>query len=256
MKNVRNFLAMVLALVMVLSMAACGGTAPEETKAPTEAATEAATEEVETTEAPIPTATEEEQEMNEDIFTDSVTQKGEPAIKGKLVIWDMVDDDIDLDPKDLTEEEKDIVVCEVPVEKLKMVAFAKRAGTEVQENLEAAYNEILKADTLADLDDDMAEAAEESKMDLEKLVVRDLVDITLDPEYDAVLNEEENYIALTFELNLAEGEKLIVMTRTVEEDGEIDWEVISGDEILYNADGTVTVAFEELCPVAFVVEGN
>ena len=253
-KAVKIVLAVVLVLVLIFLLMQCSGSGSGDAE-PTVAETTVATEQ---TEAPIPTETEEEKEENEDAFTGSVTQKGAPALKGKLVIWDMVDEDIDLDPKDLTEEEKDIVVCEVPAEKLMMVPFAGRTGAEeeIQKNLEAAYTEILEAGTLAELTEDMKQAAEDSKMDLQKLVVRDLVDITLDEEYDAVLNEEENYIALTFELNLAEGEKLIVMTRTASEGAEAQWTAISGDEILYHEDGTVTVAFEALCPVAFVVEGR
>ena len=168
MKKLRNLLAMVLAMVMVLSLAACGGApeAPETTET-----TAAAETTVPETEAPIPSEPEETEapEMNEDIFTDSVSQKGAPAIKGKLVIWDMVDDEIDL-----LEQDKDKVVCEVPAEKLHLIPFAER--TETEKDLEDAYNEILNAATLADLDDDMTEAAQESGMDLQKLVVRDLVE--------------------------------------------------------------------------------
>ena len=244
-KTLKIVLAAVLVLVLILLLMQCTGgkTGPDDGTQATET-----TGAPETTEVPIPSETGTEPAETEEAFTPSVSQKGAPPLRGRLVIRDKVDGIIDLE-----NPEKDRVVCEVPDEKLHMLPFGDRDGAE----LEDAYREILEAGTLADLSGEMEQAALDSGMDLQKLVVRDLVDIRLDPEYNDVLNLEENYLALSFGLDLKE--KLIVMARITEEtDGgpESRWDVISGDRIRYLVDGTVTVAFEQLCPVAFVVEGS
>ena len=243
-KIVKVTLAVVIIVTMGLLLVQCGGQEqkPAEPTQPAES-TAAATEE---TEVPIPTETEddEEKEDNEDIFTPSVVQKGAPAISGKLVIWDMVDEVIDL------EGDKDEVVCEVSGEKLEIVPFADRlkVSEEVKAALEDAYTEITEAGDLTELSEAVAEAIEAAEVDVEKLVVRDLVDITLDEEYNAVLEEEDKYIVLTFTLDLEEDQPLVVLYR----DAEDGWKV--AEPMLFHDNGTVSVAFPELCPVAFVVE--
>ena len=177
--------------------------------------------------------------------TPSVAQKGVPELKGDLVIWDRVDGKVDL------LQDKDKVVKEIPADKLALVAFGSRAeaGKEVKEALENAYKQIVDAKALTELSSDLEAVLKETGLKADQLVVRDLIDITLDPEYAKILAEEPNYIALSFALGLEEGETLIVL-HNVEGD---QWETISGDSIAHGENGETVVAFDSLSPVAFVV---
>ena len=237
-----------IALFLVAALALSGCTQAAEPAETTAAAAEAATEAVEAVvvETKEAAATETPAaEKAEDAFTPSVSQKGAPAVSGELVIWDRVDEKVDL------LQDKDKAVMEVPADKLTLTAFADRAnaGEDVKTALENAYQQIVYAKSLTEVAADLEEALKETGLKAEQLVVRDLVDITLDPEYEKTLEEEPNYIALTFEMDLQEGETLIVL-HNVEGD---QWETISGENIVFTEDGKAVVAFNSLSPVAFAV---
>lgn len=103
------------------------------------------------------------------------------------------------------------------------------------------------------------EALANGEMELpvkEDYVIRDLVDISFEYEdcrcqeehghKDECLAEEEITLTITFDMDLEEDEEVIVMAYV---DGE--WGAIKSVE--NNGDGTVTCIFEDICPVAFIV---
>jgi hypothetical protein len=107
---------------------------------------------------------------------------------------------------------------------------------------------------------DVYEQLTDGEMDLPldgDYVIRELVDVSF--EYDDCRCEEshgakderlkQNGVTLTvdFDLNIGTSENLKVLVYV---DGE--WRLV--DAVTINADGTVTVVFEDICPVAFCVE--
>lgn len=106
----------------------------------------------------------------------------------------------------------------------------------------------------------------EMTLPLEKeYVIRDLVDVSYKYENcrtqeshgnkPEALKEVGKTLTITFDMDLAKDEKIIVLTyienpkaRTTE--GE--W--VPAENVVNNGDGTLTVEFEDICPVAFVVE--
>lgn len=79
-------------------------------------------------------------------------------------------------------------------------------------------------------------------------IVRDLIDLSV---IDDNGNELDNVsiVEVTFDLGLSEGKEVVVMVY----DGE-QWIVV--EDIAYNSNGTVTVVFDQLGPVAFCVEDD
>ena len=87
-------------------------------------------------------------------------------------------------------------------------------------------------------------------------VIRDLIDISFKYEdcrqkqehgsKDEIVARENTLLTLDLDLDIAENEKMAVYTYV---DGE--WVEIPG--VVNNGNGTVTGAFENICPVAFVV---
>ena len=83
----------------------------------------------------------------------------------------------------------------------------------------------------------------------EDLVVRDIVKLDVSEKMAEALKEEGNTLDITFEMELEEGQNLIVMVKGA--DGE--WIVIPAENVVVNADGTVTIGFTAVGVVAFVV---
>jgi len=86
-------------------------------------------------------------------------------------------------------------------------------------------------------------------------VIRELVDVSWaetgcvgnDHGHKQWLAEEGNTVTVTFDLGVAKGTEVIVMVY-------VDGQWIPAEKVTNNGDGTVTVVFEEICPVAFCVE--
>lgn len=79
-------------------------------------------------------------------------------------------------------------------------------------------------------------------------VIRDLLDVSLicDDGHKEKLDEPGVYLELTFELGVGPGEEVNVMVY-------VDGEWVSVPKVTNNGDGTVTVLFEDICPVVFTV---
>lgn len=103
------------------------------------------------------------------------------------------------------------------------------------------------------------EAIAKGEMDLplnKEYVIRDLVDISFEYEdcrcieehghKDECLAEDGVTLTITFDMGVASTDEVIVMAYV---DGE--WTAIKS--VVNNGDGTVTCIFEDICPVAFVV---
>lgn len=86
-------------------------------------------------------------------------------------------------------------------------------------------------------------------------VVRDLVDVSwkkedcVEPEHGHKewLQEEDTTISVTFDMGVDEDVEVIVLVY-------IDGEWVEAESVVNNGDGTITVVFEDICPVAFCVE--
>lgn len=102
------------------------------------------------------------------------------------------------------------------------------------------------------------EELESGEMELpleEDYVVRDLIDVSwkestcIQPEHGHKewLEEEGTTLTVTFDLGVGPDEDVIVLVY-------IDGKWVEAVSVVNNGDGTVTVVFEDICPVAFCVE--
>ncbi len=135
------------------------------------------------------------------------------------------------------------------------VAEAK-TSTEIPEDareiLLQVYEELCDPDTklsevFADLNDDVKAALGEDK-DADDLVIRDLFDITGICSELKALPKDGQSIELTFDLSVAKDSLVLGMIYV---DGQ--WKQL---DLTNKGDGTVTVTFTELCPVAFLVPAS
>lgn len=88
-------------------------------------------------------------------------------------------------------------------------------------------------------------------------VIRDLVDVSFEYEdcrqieehghKDEVLAQEGTTLTVTFDLGVGPFEEVIVLVY-------LDGQWVRVENVKNNGDGTVTCEFEDICPVAFVVE--
>lgn len=192
----------------------------------------------------------------------SVTQNGTAIVpsatqKGTAIVPSAAKENTAIAEGSLVIVDKDNkTVKEVPADALTLVSFVDRAkaDADVAKTLEAAYKQLTEAKSLADVAPDFADALKETDKDLkaEDMTVLDLVDIVLKDEFAKILNEEGNRMALTFKMNIEKDETMLVL-HNFEAD---KWETIYGEDVTVNDNGTVTVVFESLSPVAFVVKAN
>lgn len=131
------------------------------------------------------------------------------------------------------------------------VAETDNASAEIRESLLSAYEQIQAADSLEAVAPDIGTVLVEltSELTVDDLVVRDLFDVTLGDEEHALL-EGGNTIDLRFQLGIG-AEDLVLCLHNL---GGEEWEVIDPSRVVNNGDGTVTVTFDSLSPVAFVVQ--
>lgn len=82
----------------------------------------------------------------------------------------------------------------------------------------------------------------------EDYVVRDLFDVSLicTDGHKEELEKEGVYLEVTFDLKVASGTDVVVMVY-------LDGQWVPVPMVTNNGDGTVTVLFEDICPVAFAV---
>jgi len=94
------------------------------------------------------------------------------------------------------------------------------------------------------------------KLPIEKdHVIRELVDVSFAENgcvgqnhgHEEWLAQENTTISVTFDMGVGKGVEVIVMVY-------INGKWVPAEKVTNNGDGTVTVVFEDICPVAFVVE--
>lgn len=184
-------------------------------------------------------------------FVPSITNKGAPEI----VIT--IDDDgnliggiYDADGNLLSKEYEDCIVITSVSDADKSKDIPKKA----KEILKDAYEELNeKGSKLSELCPELNDIVKEKfgdDYDADDLVVRDLFDVTSQCDnIDKYLNGGDNTFEITFKLPLSASE---FVTAMVYVDGE--WKVVP--KVVNNGNGTVTVSFNEICPVAFLVPGD
>ena len=182
-------------------------------------------------------------------FTPSVQQKPAPTVE---TITDATGNQVSAIIQDANGNE----VAGVTTDQMSItpVSGAANAPAEIREQLEAAYEQIQNAASVADLvpDVDVASILQTmgSSSSVEDLVVRDVFDVSVSGEAAEFLAQEGNAITIRFQLNIAPSSTLLVLHNY---EGS-NWEVIDDDKVVFNNDGSVDVTFDSLSPVAFVVD--
>jgi hypothetical protein len=97
---------------------------------------------------------------------------------------------------------------------------------------------------------DMTLPYELDNLDPAKMVIRDLIDATfLCTEHPDMLVPDGVTLELTFDIGVSKGVPVYVYTYN-----DADWNKVV--KVTNNGDGTVTVVFEHLCPIAFCVPSD
>lgn len=184
-----------------------------------------------------------------DNFTPSVEQKDSPDV---ITTTDSKGDEV---AAIITDSENKEVVG-VPVGEIIVTSVAKvsNAAEEVKEVLKAAQEQIKKVEKIEELipeqKEELTKAVEEAGLKADNLVVRDLIDVTLTGTYKDHLDTEGNTITLTFKLGIRAGQFLKVLHNY---EGD-KWEMIANDRVKIMENGDVSVTFDSLSPIAFVVD--
>lgn len=184
-------------------------------------------------------------------FVESITNKGAP----QLIIRDQING-------------KDVVgfitnpdgeqISEVYMEcfKIYSVADALNGGNipnYAKDDLKNVYEDLSKSDSkisdvCPELDDIVKKGWGKDKTP-DDLVVKDLFYIDQLCTHDLHKLENGNTVDLTFDVSIANG---LFITAMVYVDGK--W--VPVNNCVNNGDGTVTVTFSQICPVAFLVPGS
>ena len=125
--------------------------------------------------------------------------------------------------------------------------------TEARDKSTDIYQE--DRDLLLDVYRDLSDGTMKLPLENDKYVIRELVDVSwrksecVEPEHDHKpwLKQEDTTIRVKFDLGVDKTVDLIVMTY-------IDGEWTQVVDLTNNGDGTVTVEFEDICPVVFCVK--
>lgn len=131
------------------------------------------------------------------------------------------------------------------------VAKTDEAPADVSQQLNAAYEQIKAAATLDKLVPNIADALDKlpGKPAVSDLVVRDLFDVKLGDAEKALLKDGA-YVDIRFKVSLAKDDVIVCLHNV----GGTEWEVIDPSKVVNNGDGTVTVSFNSLSPIAFAVQ--
>lgn len=175
-------------------------------------------------------------------LTPSATAKPAPTVKGKT------NDNGETVFAEIKKADGSVVQI---TESIAVTALSETANApaEVATALNEAYEEISAAEDVPTIATDIMEVAPGvfgSNVKAEDLVVRDLFDLSV-PE-DAV-PKDGSTLTITFENS--SNDPLLVIIKCSDK-----WTTIPSENVVNNGDGTVTVTFSELCPIAFVVKGE
>ncbi len=117
------------------------------------------------------------------------------------------------------------------------------SSTQIPEDARQELLDVYKGLT----DGSMTLPYEEDNLDAEDMVVRDLIDASwLCEDHPAMIEPEGVTVELTFDVGVSNGVPVYVYVY-------VDGVWVKAVDVENNGDGTVTVEFEKLCPIAFCV---
>lgn len=181
-------------------------------------------------------------------FTPSVERKEAPKVAA-------VQDEAGQQVAGLIRDARGEAVISVPTGELIVTPVSKvdQAQEEIKNPLSQAYAQIQAARALTELAPSLEQIlpSYDSEVSVADLVVRDVFDVSVSGTFADYLAVEGNTITIRFDLNLTPSALLLVLHNH----SGSDWEIISKDRVVRNADGSVDVTFDSLSPVAFVVDG-
>lgn len=165
-------------------------------------------------------------------FVPSISYKDHPEVDSKI---DLVED-------------AGKTVADMDVDCVEIVAVSdaidtpEAQRTDVQKQLAELYSKIADGSMKLPFDASMGD-----------MVVRDLIDVSLicgkNHTHEEELEKDGVSIRLTFDLGVSKDTEVVVMTYKNDK-----WNNV--ESVTNNGDGSVTVVFEHLCPVAFCVEAD
>lgn len=149
----------------------------------------------------------------------------------------------------ITEADKNEIA--VPTGKLTVtpVSAVEEAPAEVKETLNAAYQQLQTVASLTELSPDLEPALKKQDLTTDKVVVRDLFDVSVTGQYADSLKKDGASIKITFKLS-TDSKNLAAVLHNVKGN---EWETIPEGRIA-RKDDTVTVTFNSLSPVAFLFD--
>ena len=145
------------------------------------------------------------------------------------------------DIEDAEADGKDVKGCLV----VTTITEARNKSTDIYQEdrdlLLEVYEKLNDGDMELPLDDDY--------------VIRELVDVSwkktpcveAEHGHKQWLQEEDTTISITFDLGVNKSTEVVVMAY-------VDGQWVEAESVVNNGDGTVTVVFEDICPVAFCVK--
>ncbi len=183
-------------------------------------------------------------------FVPSITNKGAPEV----VVIDIVDGKevvgfiTDANGNKLSTEYLECLIISSITEALSGADLPEG----VKEELLKVYNEFRDGAKISELCPELKDIVKEkwgSDKNVDDLVIKDLFDVT---DYCEDIPEHlngENILDLTFDLGIGQGTFITAMVY-------VDGKWVPVVDCINNGDGTVTVKFDKICPVAFLVPGS
>lgn len=132
----------------------------------------------------------------------------------------------------------------------------------ISDLMKSAYESIDSVEFVADVNGGKSDLKEELKKRAEKLadetgkdfteenyVVSELFDLNVEEQYIEMAKAEEKFVRVTFKKDYVGKMKPTILYRC---EGDTDWSIVPENQVTVNADHTLTVDFDRLCPIAFL----
>lgn len=183
-------------------------------------------------------------------FVESITNKGAPSLviidktNGKDVVGSITDPDGN---KISTEYLECLIITSITD-----VINGKDVPEEIKKVMLEVYEQLKGDGDITKICPDLVEIVKEKwgdDKDANDLVIKDLFDVTDYCEDIPTHLKDGSILDLTFDIGIAPGSFIYAMVYV---DGK--WQPVV--DTINNGDGTVTVKFDKICPVAFLVPGS
>ena len=184
-------------------------------------------------------------------FVESITNKGAP----NLIILDQINGNDVVGYIKNTDDDK---ISEVFIDCFEIFSVADALNNveipkDAKDDLKHVYDDLSKSDTkISDVCSELDEIVKKGWGDnksSDDLVVKDLFYIKQNCTHDLHKLENGNTVDLTFNVSVDKGVFFAAMVY-------VDGKWVPVDNCVNNGDGTVTVTFSQICPVAFLVPGS